>query len=102
MGVFKETPQLLSFLFTILELVKLVWLSFFLSFFGLKGFFFCIQMVFRLDPGKFKNLKHEFGEFLKRVTYLFDDLIKNIEIRDLQVMIGEICNWQVLYTTDCI
>ena len=54
-------------------------------------------MVFRLDPGKFKDLKHEFGEFLKRVTYLFDDLIKNTEVMDLQVMIGEICNWQVWY-----
>lgn len=54
-------------------------------------------MVFRSDPGKFKDLKHEFGEFLKRVTYLVDDLMRNIEVMDLQVMIGEVCNWQVWY-----
>ncbi|CBI35900.3 unnamed protein product, partial [Vitis vinifera] len=52
------------------------------------------KMVFRSDPGKFKDLKHEFGEFLKRVTYLVDDLMRNIEVMDLQVMIGEVCNWQ--------
>uniref|UniRef100_F6HXY6 Midasin n=2 Tax=Vitis vinifera TaxID=29760 RepID=F6HXY6_VITVI len=53
------------------------------------------KMVFRSDPGKFKDLKHEFGEFLKRVTYLVDDLMRNIEVMDLQVMIGEVCNWQL-------
>lgn len=68
-------------------------------FFWLNGFS-CTQIVFRSDPGKFKDLKLEFGEFHNRVMYLVEDLIKNIEIKDLQKMIDEVCNWQVWCITD--
>lgn len=62
---------------------------------------FCAQIVFRSDPGKFKKLKTECGdfltqcfEFLKLVTSL-EVMASNIKAMDLPQIVSQVSNWQV-------
>ena len=51
---------------------------------------FFVQVVFRVEPGKFKKLKHECEEFFEFV----DILLTNIEATD-SYQIDRLCNWEV-------
>lgn len=51
-------------------------------------------MVFRSNHGKFKDLKQECDEFLRKFK-ISKFLWSNIETMDLQQILDHGCNWQV-------
>ncbi|CAK9179916.1 unnamed protein product [Ilex paraguariensis] len=55
------------------------------------------QIVFRSDPGKFKELKYECDEFLKSFATSVD-LIKNVRSMDIKQVIDQVHKWQDMAT----
>ena len=54
-------------------------------------------MVFRPNPGKFKELKYLCNDFLKSVTAIVE-WIKNVKSLKVEQVSNQVHNWQVYFT----